>query len=102
MGQAESVDKKIVEERQMNNVWNKRNVLVNLNAHWSSWKQRKIVQESLVTYEPGRKFTDKINQVNLSDSRVQVVSEMNLEELIGLELRSFPMNFKLMISHRET
>jgi hypothetical protein len=55
-----------------------------------------------VTYEPGRKFTDKINKVNLSDSRVQVVSEMNLEELIGPELRSFPMNFKLMISHRET
>ena len=42
-----------------------------------------------MTYEPGRKFTDKINKVNLSDSRVQVVSEMNLEELISLEL-SFP------------
>jgi hypothetical protein len=42
-----------------------------------------------VTYEPGRKFTDKNNKVILSDSRVQVVSEMNLEELIGPEL-SFP------------
>jgi hypothetical protein len=55
-----------------------------------------------VTYEPGRKFTDKINKVILSDSRVQVVSEMNLEELIRPELWSFQMNFKLMVSHRET
>ena len=55
-----------------------------------------------VTYEPGRKFTDKNNKVILSNSRVQVVSAMNLEELIGPELWSFPMNFKLMISHRET
>jgi hypothetical protein len=55
-----------------------------------------------VTYEPGRKFIDKFNKVILSDARVQVVSEMNLEELIGPELRSFPMNFKLMVSHRET
>jgi hypothetical protein len=41
-----------------------------------------------VTYEPGRKFTDKINKVILSDSRVQVVSEMDPEDRIGPEPRT--------------
>jgi hypothetical protein len=92
MGQAGSIDKKIVEEEQM-----KRKKC--LGESQSSKLEEKIdVQKSLVTYEPGRKFTDKINKVILSDFRVQVVSA----ELIGQELRSFPMNFKLMVSHRET
>jgi hypothetical protein len=94
MGQAGSVDKKIVEEEQMNNVRSEKKCLgamVKVGKNWCS--------KSLVTYEP----------MSLEENlQIKIIKLFYLipewDESRGANrsrAKVFPMNFKLMVSHRE-